>query len=387
MLGHWRAFGPFLVLLLAFLFIPAASLPAFADDEEEITPTPAPTVTPPRTTPVAPTPTQARSGGPSPTPTPSATPEPAVPTPTPTPQPTRPTPTPSPPIYPLAVMVDNFPAARPQTGLGAADIVYEALAEGGITRFLAIYTAPDPGMVGPVRSARHYYVYWAAEYNAPIVHILASDEGYAALVNTGLPDLDEHRGDPGFQRSPERPMPYNAYTGPAFDRQILAANGALWPGSRGGLERQPPARFSRGTRVDQFGITYPLAGFQVDWSFDRAPRRYVRSQAGAPHLDAATGQPIVATTVVVQFVRTWELVYRGGETYLDMQQIGAGRAVYFENGLAVEGSWFRPSLGDFTRYLAADGSAFAFRPGPIWVQVVPTGPLEGSLTYAPLRPR
>lgn len=112
----------------------------------------------------------------------------------------------------------------------------------------------------------------------------------------------------------------------------------------------------------------------------------MRSQAGALHVDAATGQPIVATSVVVQFVPTWELAFRGGETYLDMQQTGVGRAVYFENGLVVEGSWFRPSLGDVTRYLAPDGSPIAFRPGPVWVQIVPTGQLEGSLSYTPLRP-
>jgi hypothetical protein len=161
----------------------------------------------------------------------------------------------APSIYPLAVMVDNFPAARPQTGLAAADIVYEALAEGGITRFLAIYTGADPELVGPVRSARHYYVYWAAEYNAPVVHVMASDEGYAAFVNTGLPDLDEHRGDPGFQRSPDRPMPYNTYTSPAFDRQILSDYGALWPGSLGGLQRQRKSGPNRGLRASSLEIT------------------------------------------------------------------------------------------------------------------------------------
>ena len=355
--------------LVAFLLLAAGLLtlpPSLAAEANEPAPTATRTPAAQRTTA-----TPAR-GGPAATPTPTARPSPASPTPD---------------VYPLAVMIDNFSAARPQSGLGLADIVYEALAEGGITRFLAIYTAPDPGLVGPVRSARHYYVYWAAEYNAPVVHIMASDEGYAALVNTGLPDLDEHRGDPGFQRSPERPMPYNAYTSPAFGRQILAANGALWPGSLGGLERQPPPRRSRGVRTDRAEITYPLAGFEVGWTFDRRQRRYLRSQAGQPHVDAATGQPIAATTVVVQFVPTWELAFRGGELYVDMELTGVGRAVYLQNGLVVEGAWHKPSLGDYTRYLGPDGSPILFRPGPIWVQVVPSGPLEGSLSYTPLRPQ
>ena len=91
-------------------------------------------------------------------------------------------------------------------------------------------------------SARPYYVYWAAEYNAPVVHVMASDDGYAAIVNTGLPDLDEHRGDPGFLRSGDRRPPFNAYTSPAYDRQILASLGALWPGSPGGLATLASAR-------------------------------------------------------------------------------------------------------------------------------------------------
>jgi hypothetical protein len=282
-------------------------------------------------------------------------------------------------IYPLAVMVDNFPASRPQTGLAAADIVYEALAEGGITRFLAIYSGPGPELVGPVRSARHYYVYWAAEYNAPVVHVMASDEGYAAFVNTGLPDLDEHRGDPGFQRSPDRPMPYNTYTSPAFDRQILSDYGALWPGSLGGLERQQKSGPIRGSRASSLEITYPISNYTVSWTYDRAERLYLRSQAGGPHIDAATGQQISAANVIVQFMPAWEFAFRGGESYLDMQLTGAGRAVYFQAGVAIEGAWHRQSLGNQTEYFGPSGQLVGFRPGPVWVQVVPSGPLEGTL--------
>ena len=164
------------LVLAITISLTMASAPVAADDEE---PTPTPTATRAPAASSTPTPSPTRSSGPTPTPAPTPTPTET----TPAEQP------PAAPIYPLAVMVDNFPSSRPQTGLGAADIVYEALAEGGITRFLAIYASRDPELVGPVRSARHYYVYWAAEYNAPLVHVMASDEGYAALVNTGLPDL------------------------------------------------------------------------------------------------------------------------------------------------------------------------------------------------------
>jgi hypothetical protein len=284
-------------------------------------------------------------------------------------------------VYPLAVMVDNFPASRPQTGLAAADVVYEALAEGGITRFLAIYTGADPGLAGPVRSARHYYVYWAAEYNAPVIHVMASDEGYAAFVNTGLPDLDEHRGDPGFLRTNDRPMPYNTYTSPAFDRQILADYGALWPGSLGGLGRRSGGRMKRGAPAASVHVSYPLSDYGVGWVYDEAQQHYLRSQAGLPHIDAATGEQISAASTIVQFVPAWQSEFRGGEWYVDMELTGEGRAVYFQGGRAVEGSWQRPSLGNYTEYRGPDGKLIAFRPGRVWIQIVPSGALEGSLAY------
>src|SRR5919206_1309191 len=109
--------------------------------------------------------------------------------------------------------------ARLQTGLDKADIVYEALAEGGISRFLAIYMlTPDfdggahADVIGPVRSTRHYFVYLAAEYNATLVHVGASPIGYAALSATDIRNLNESYGDPGIWRSRSRRAPHNAYT-------------------------------------------------------------------------------------------------------------------------------------------------------------------------------
>ena len=280
---------------------------------------------------------------------------------------------------PIAVMIDNFEAARPQSGLGAADVVYEALAEGGITRFLAIYESADPGLVGPVRSARHYYVYWAAEYNAPVVHVMASDEGYAALVNTGLPDLDEHRGDPGFERLGDRPPPFNTYVSPAQAREILSRDGSLWPGANGGLIQDPEPEMFGGMPAPNIEITYLTGGHAVRWTYDPSRNRYLREQDGLPHLDAATGRQIAAANVIVQFIPAWQTEFVEG--YLDMELTGQGRGVYFENGVAAEGTWERETLGNHTIYRGPDGLPVLLQPGPTWIQIVPAGPIEGTLTY------
>ena len=284
----------------------------------------------------------------------------------------------TPALFPIAVMVDNYRLARPQSGLGAAEIVYEALAEGGITRFLAIYTADDPGMVGPVRSARHYYVFWAAEYNAPLVHIMASDEGYAALVDTGLPDLDEHRGDPGFVRADSRPAPYNAFTFPAEAREILRDNGGLWPGSLGGFDHRGKVR--GGAPATSLDLAYP-GDHSVRWTYDQESGVYLREQDGYPQVDAATGQQLAASTVVVQMTPAWPMEEVAGEVYMDMGLEGKGRAVVFAGGRAIEATWNRPTIGVPTAYTGRDGKPVIFPPGPIWVPVLPTGEVEGQLSY------
>src|SRR5579859_5665563 len=125
----------------------------------------------------------------------------------------------------LAVMIENQADARPQSGLTTADVVYEALAEGGITRFIAVYLSADAPVVGPVRSLRHYFAFMAADYGADVVHIGASPEGFAWRDAMNMGHLDESAGDPGVWRIGSRPPPHNAYTDTAADRGFLAQRG------------------------------------------------------------------------------------------------------------------------------------------------------------------
>ena len=130
-----------------------------------------------------------------------------------------------PPLASLAIMIENQADARPQTGLTQADVVYEALAEGGITRFIALFLTGDAAVVGPVRSLRHYFAFMAADYGADVVHIGASPEGFAWRDAMNMGYLDESAGDPGVWRIRTRPPPHNAYTETAADRGFLAQRG------------------------------------------------------------------------------------------------------------------------------------------------------------------
>ncbi len=294
---------------------------------------------------------------------PTATPLPTV-EPTPSPVPTR---TGS--VYPLAVMVENMSDARPQSGLARADIVYEALAEGGITRFLAIYVDGQAEAIGPVRSARHYFVYLADEFNASYVHIGWSPQAYDALQATGITDLDEIRGDPGFWRVSSRYAPHNAYTSTDLLRSTLDKVRRLSPGSLAGFKFEPIPKRPEGAEATEISLTYP-GGYQAEYRYSASDRLYYRSMDGLPEEDADTGEPVAPRNLVVQFMRAWVIDDVGR---LDMAQVGEGKALYFREGVVTEGSWRKSSYNDVTHWLDAEGKPVLMNPGKTWVQIIPPG--------------
>jgi hypothetical protein len=272
-------------------------------------------------------------------------------------------------------VVENAPEARPQSGLDAADLVYEALTEGGITRFLAVYVNGQPPTVGPVRSARHYFVSLAAELNAPLVHIGASPQGYALLRELDLPDLDETYGHPGFWRSPKRPAPHNAYTSIDDARAALSDRAAGGPGSWGGFAFKEQRLAYRGAPAQRLQIDYPTWGYRVEYRFDSPSGLYDRFMAGAPHLDGETRTQIRAGAVAVLTVKS-RVVDEVGR--LDLELIGQGPATYVLDGVAVEGSWQKGSAGEPRRFVDRTGQAIRFNGGPVWIQIVPP---ESKVTF------
>ncbi|HEX2988536.1 MAG TPA: DUF3048 domain-containing protein [Chloroflexota bacterium] len=300
---------------------------------------------------------------------PSATSTPAptrTPTATPTPSPTA---TPTGPIYPLAVMVENMIDARPQSGLAKADVVYEALVEGGITRFMAVYKDGKASEIGPVRSARHYYVYLAAEFNAAYVHIGASPQGYVALDASRVTNLDETYGDPGFWRSDARYAPHNAYTSTDLLRQSLDKVRELSPGSMAGFKFGEQPKTAQGTPSYGLTIYYP-GGYEVGYGYSPETKSYLRSMDGLPHRDADSGERVSPLNVVVQVIRSWTIDDIGR---LDMEQVGQGKALFFRDGVVSEGSWHKRSLTAPTQWLDANDTPVLMKPGKIWVQMIPPG--------------
>src|SRR5919206_261083 len=267
--------------------------------------------------------------------------------------------------------------ARLQTGLDKANVVYEALAEGGISRFMALYML-TPGIdggaqadvIGPVRSTRHYFVYLAAEYNASLVHVGASPIGYAALSATGIRNVNESYGDPGIYRSRQRPPPHNAYT--STDDAFAAAGlkGEGGHGTWGPLVFKDPSFPAQAPAATSIRIRYPPLGwYDVSYTWDQASNVYPRVMAGRPHLDGVSGEQLVARNVVIQVVPD-EVIDREGR--LDLAQVGEGPAYYFEDGTVMQGTWTKADFGSRTFFWDTAGNLVRLNAlGTTWIQLVP----------------
>jgi hypothetical protein len=273
--------------------------------------------------------------------------------------------------YPFAAMIDNIAAARPQLGLDGADVVYEAPAEGGIPRLMPVYlrSGVDVRSIGPVRSARDYFVDMADEYRVALVHIGASPQGFDALHATGLPDVDEQRGDPGFTRVRNRLAPHNAFVSTSSVRDVLRRRGASIQPSAGPLNfgsYEPGSQPATTVRIAYPGGEH----YRVEYDYDAGKQDYVRLMDGAPHKDGATGEQYAATSIVIQYADV-QPIPNDAAGRMNVRLVGSGTGILVAQGTQVALEWSKASLRDATRFTRTDGAPFELPEGQVWVQVVP----------------
>lgn len=272
---------------------------------------------------------------------------------------------------PLAVVIENHTDARPQSGLSRADLVYEALAEGGITRFLAVYLSEDTKL-GPIRSNRPYFIDWLMEYDAGYAHVGGSPKAQSLVKSLRIADLDQFFiGPPTYERSSSRFAPHNVYTTTAKLRRAASGRGYKGPVNIDSWqfaddEATPSAR----PRKSEIGIPYPAFGMNVLWRYDAKSNTYLRFNAGVAHKDAETKKQLFAKTVIVQYVKT--LPEESGHGRLKMGTVGSGKVLVFKDGKTIVGKWKKTSRKARTGFFDQEGNEISLNRGKIWVQVVPS---------------
>jgi uncharacterized protein YgiM (DUF1202 family) len=279
---------------------------------------------------------------------------------------------------PIIVCVNNDYAARPQLGLGQADVVYEYLMEGyGITRFSAIFYGTDSNQVGPVRSARLINYYMGALYDAGLVCSGASDPvRYSLKHDAPFPYMDIDLDDPSNARysvSLETDYRTRLRTDTTKLRRWLADWGVdKAPSLRGFTFGNLPGGGVAATSID---IPYPSAtGCQVSYTYDAGSGRYLRALGGGPHVDGNTGAQLAVENVIVQVVthENTNIVEDSlGSTSIRLNLFGSGRAILFRDGKAFLGTWKSDTRGDTPHFYDAQGHELALKPGKSWFSVVP----------------
>ena len=272
------------------------------------------------------------------------------------------------------IMIENSPDARPQSGLKDSGVVFEAIAEGGITRFLVLYQQEKPQLIGPVRSVRPYYISWAAAFNASIAHVGGSDEALAEVRNGNYRDIDQFFNSNTYWRSTDRYAPHNVYT--SFERlDALNKEKGYTSSTFTGFSRIDgiPNEVPNATSIN-IEISSPL--FNSSYVYDAITNTYARYQAGEAHIDRELGQ--ISPSVVVA-MRVNETTLPGYGSHQDITTVGSGDVVIFQNGIATEGTWHKTSKTNQITFTDKLGVDIPLIRGQTWIAAVPND--AGSVTW------
>lgn len=310
---------------------------------------------------------------------------------------------------PITAMIENHADSRPPSGISKADVVYEAVAEGGITRFMAVLycgVAFGDVEIAPVRSARIYFLEWAQEWgDKPLfVHVGGannfSGSGDTAKEVRALETLEAmgwrtpkgndfdttyDSGFPVFWRNYERldhpvatehtmmvstDAAYKEAEKRGFgkadkDGKDWDANYIAWK-----FVDDKPASVTAEKISFEFWSNKP--DYNVEWRYDKANNKYLRFNGGNSHTDLEYDkEQISAKNVVVMHVKERGPVDRN--LHMFYTNVGEGKAQIFQNGTAIDATWKKPSKGARTRFFAKDGSEIQFVRGTIWIEAIPAG--------------
>ena len=287
---------------------------------------------------------------------------------------------------PLAIKISNAPAVvRPQAGLSFADLVFEHYAEGGVTRFTAIFLSQDAAKIGSIRSGRLIDL----EIPAFTSSIFAFS-GASAGVKQRLIESDFYQegrvvspdfgmGEPVFFRVPE--------PGKAFEHTLFTSTDTLWAlaTDRGLNTRQNLRGFAFSERPPESGhaarfieIPYLPGNASAEWSYDDELSIYRRFILGNPHTDALTGNQLTAANVIIVYANhvdsdILEDLVGGGHYSIEIQIWGEGPVQIIRDGRIYAGRWVRSARHEMPSFVDDAGNLLPLKPGNSWLQLVPLG--------------
>ncbi len=277
------------------------------------------------------------------------------------------------PVY--AVQIENSPEARPQSGLQQADVVFEAVAEGGITRFNALFHDNQPASIGPIRSLRPYYIDWFLPFDAAIVHAGGSPQALSDVKKLSLKDIEHGVNGGAFTRVSSRYAPHNLYSTSKALNKLLEDKGYTTSRVYSLPRKDPePATTPSAATID-LAISSTL--YNVNFSYDPESNTYLRSQGGTKHKDADSGKQIAPNVVVVPIMGKG--INKDG-VHTTYNTIGSGKVYVFQDGIVTEGTWEKKDRSKQWQLTDLDGDPISLNPGQTWFTIVDSA---SKVSYRP----
>ncbi len=282
--------------------------------------------------------------------------------------------------HPLAVMVENHPDARPQSGLSGASIVYEAITEGGITRFMAIFAPRDVSEIGPIRSARLFFMDWLKEYDAFYAHAGGNEDALANISKYNI--LDLNHSAKYFYRD-------NKGKSVASEHTLYSSTEKLYEYAKSKKFDISSSNFTKMTFKNDAPTVEPPKNVEIDfsnnpsyavkWTYDSSKNEYLRFMNGQEHKDRTTSKQLTAKNIVIQTVsRTLDPTGSYGSQNWIFKTTGSGDATILMDGKTTKATWKKASLTDRTKFYDEAGAEIKFNRGSFWYEIVPP---ESEVTF------
>ncbi len=282
---------------------------------------------------------------------------------------------------PDALMIDDYSAARPQAGFSTASIVYQAMIDDSSDRYMMVFQEGTSSDIGPVRSARPYFVYWAAEYKALYGHFGGDAEALQRVIPAMSASIynedDLNGGSCPYHRITTRVAPYNAYTNSAALVSCAASRG--YPAT---FQSLPVRAFVEDSPASEHpltqSITIPYLAEHIGYKYDPPSNSYLRSVNGSLQIDPANSKQVMARSIVVMF-QAYAVVPSLDKLRPVVTNVGSGKAIVFQEGRAITGTWKKASNTALTQLYDDAGNVIPLVRGEIFMQSVPIGT---AVTYS-----
>lgn len=274
-------------------------------------------------------------------------------------------------LYPVAIMVENAADSWPQTGLEKANLVWEAITEGSIPRLVAIYANDEEiEKIGPVRSARPYYLDWVEPYQPLYMHVGGSPEALKKIRSSeyNLIDLDQFFNWEYYWRDKWRYAPHNVYTSSELIKQALTDKNLTEPVDYQSWKYKKDLEFDkRPEQVNNIKINFADRYYNIEWQYNRDENNYIRYQDGEIH-KMSDGQWIKTRNIIVQ-IGSMAVLDSVGRKRIDT--LGEDNAWIYRDGEKIDAIWKKDTIKDVLKYFDNNGNEIEFNGGTTWVEVIP----------------